>query len=188
MRIPKPTAMLIGVIISLVLLGGGFFVLQRASRAEDKIPRDVVVSEITDNSAILRWTTAQKTQGVIEYGSTPTALTSFNPETESSTNHQVELTLLSRSTTYYFQISVDGKKYDNGGVPWTFTSKEAVEVEEEIPTEAPKEKPPQAPTLTPIRESCLESDCAKIKTKLGKGCTTQDYFRCIKRLTPTTAQ
>jgi hypothetical protein len=41
------------------------------------------------------------------------------------------------------------------------------------------------PTNTPIVLSCNETDCAKIKEKLGKGCTTQDYFRCLRKLTPT---
>lgn len=42
-------------------------------------------------------------------------------------------------------------------------------------------------TSTPkpsIMTSCTETDCTKIKEKLGKGCSTKDYLLCLKKLTP----
>lgn len=42
----------------------------------------------------------------------------------------------------------------------------------------------QEPTPT-IKFECDETDCEKIKEKLGKGCSTRDYFFCIKKITPT---
>jgi hypothetical protein len=105
------------------------------------------------------------------------------------------LTLLSPSTTYYFQIRIGDKKFDNGGVPWTFTTKavEKTVSPEPSPTPTSVINPTSIATPTPIQSLkvdssgniCNETDCQKIKEKLGKGCTTQDYFKCLLKLTPT---
>jgi len=202
-KITKISSIIIGTVIAVILgimalnMGGVF------TRASDMEPRDVVISDISQNTAKISWTTGIETQGVIEYGTTPTALNFFAPEVSKTKNHLVELTLLSPQTTYYFQIRIGDKKYDNGGVPWTFTTKgtetqSSVTLPQATPTSFSQSQsetvatptPIQSleiktkPTNTPIVLSCNETDCAKIKEKLGKGCTTQDYFRCLKRLTP----
>ncbi len=193
-------------IIAFVLISGVF------TRASDYEPRDVIISNIEQNSARISWTTSIETQGVIEYGTTPTALNFFAPEPQRTKNHSVDLTLLSPSTTYYFQIRISDKKYDNGGVPWTFATKASGR--SQISTPRPVMTIANTPTITqssptPLKkitiqasptplqklkivdnqtskEECSEeSDCTKIKQKLGKGCTTQDYFRCLRKLTPT---
>ncbi len=197
--IKKITAIVIGLIVFFLLVYFGFRIL--GSRAADMEPREVLITEITQNSAVISWTTGIETQGVIEYGTSATALNFFAPETQSSKNHEVTLTLLSPSTTYYFQIRVGDKKYDNGGVPWTFTTKGA-SVSNPITTSTPTgvaltSAPTQTPTpiqvldvgksgnKSPTLPPCDETECEKIKLKLGKGCTTQDYFRCIRKLTTT---
>jgi len=198
-KITKISSVIIGVIIALILgvmalnMGGVF------TRASDFEPRDVVISDISQNNAKISWVTGIDTQGVVEYGTTPTSLNFFAPEATKTKNHLVELTLLSPQTTYYFQIRIGDKKYDNGGVPWTFTTKETQTqpVVQQTPTSTPLLLT-QSPTPTPIQSleidvsptensdsSCKETDCIKIKEKLGKGCSTQDYFRCLKKLTPT---
>jgi len=193
-KITKISSIIIGVVIA-VVLGvmalnmGGFF-----TRASDLEPRDVVISDIAQNNAKISWATGIETQGVVEYGTTPTSLNFFAPEASRTKNHLVELTLLSPQTTYYFQIRISDKKYDNGGVPWTFTTKGAEAQSPIQPTATVAPSPqPQTPTPTPIQSleipasSCSETDCSKIKEKLGKGCTTQDYFRCLNKLTPTSS-
>ncbi len=187
-RIPKIPAIAIGSILSLILVIMGFSFL-RSGRAEDQAPRDVVVSDVTTNSAKISYATGTRTQGVIEYGVSPTALNLLAPESESDTNHEVELTLLTEAATYYFQISIGGKKYDNAGVPWTFSTKSSdssLSADEELtPTTRPT---PVSRVVIPNPEnSCDEVSCEKIKLKLGKGCNTQDYIRCIKKASPTFA-
>jgi len=203
-KISKIISIFIGFFIAVILgimalnMGGVF------TRASDVEPRDVVISDISQNTAKISWTTGIETQGVIEYGTTPTALNFFAPEVARTKNHLVELSLLSPQTTYYFQIRIGDKKYDNGGVPWTFTTK-GKEVQELIPNftitptsfsqpqsqNNPSPTPIQSleiktkPTKNPITISCNEDNCLKIKEKLGKGCNIQDYFRCLKKLTPT---
>ena len=186
LRLPKLPAILIGIAISMFILVLGFMYLQGVpGRAEDQAPRDVVVSDITTNSVKINYATGIKTQGVVEYGVSPTALNSLAPESESGVNHEINLTLLSESTTYYFQINIAGKKYDNAGVPCTFSTKSSGGSDSQDLNLSPSTR------LTPISRvvipnpedgSCTnEVDCNKIKAKLGKGCSTQDYLRCLKR-------
>ena len=194
-KITKIGSVVIGIVIAVILgvmalnMGGVF------TRASDIEPRDVVISDIAQNNAKISWVTGIETQGVVEYGTTPTALNFFAPEATKTKNHLVELTLLSPQTTYYFQIRIGDKKYDNGGVPWTFTTKDSQTQPAVQPTPtATSLLPTQSPTPTPVQSleinvsptqssnsSCNETDCTKIKEKLGKGCSTQDYFRCLKK-------
>src|SRR3990167_4360180 len=121
--IKKFSAIIIGIVIFVGLVFGYFSIF--GTRAADFEPRDVVVSNIEKNSVKTSWTTGVDTQGVVEYGTTPTSLNFFAPEPTKGKTHTLDLTLLSPNTTYYFDIRVGEKKYDNGGVPWTFTTKGA---------------------------------------------------------------
>ncbi|MCX7881492.1 MAG: fibronectin type III domain-containing protein [Patescibacteria group bacterium] len=201
LKISKIASIFIGLLIGIVLIIMAFrFFSTTFSRASDNEPRDVVISEITKNNAKISWTTAIETQGVVEYGTSPTATNYFAPETNPTKNHLVELTLLSPATTYYFFIRIGDKRYDNGGVPWTLTTKSEQEsVRPTISSIVPTQILP-SPTVirpTPIQTiiipqpstnnalTCDETDCQKIKEKFGRGCNTQDYFKCLRRLTPT---
>ena len=185
----KIIAIVIGIFVFIGLVYGYFTIF--GTKAADLAPQDVIVSNIEKNSVRLSWTTGTDTQGVVEYGTTPTALNFFAPEASKGKSKNLDLTLLSPSTTYYFDIRIGDTKYDNGGVPWTFTTKGAETSVVATPTTI-------APTLgtalqpTPVQHlvisdgtNCTETDCAKIKTLFGKGCSTQDYFKCLRKLTPT---
>jgi hypothetical protein len=185
--IKKIVAIIVGIAVFAILVFGYFTIF--GTRAADFEPRDVIVSNIEKNSAKATWATGVDSQGVVEYGTTPTALNFFAPEPTKTKTHTIDLTLLSPNTTYYFDIRVGDTKYDNGGVPWTFTTKSA-EGSISAPTLAPTQSSVQS-NPTPIQklkipdeaESCPETDCAKIKLKLGKGCSTQDYFKCLRKPT-----
>ena len=189
MHFPKTPALIAGIVLSLLLLVGGFVLVQGLpGRASDEEPRDVIVSDITNNSAIISFATGSKAQGVVEYGLSPTTLNLLAPESEASTSHEVELTLLSEGATYYFQISIGGKKYDNAGVPWTFSTKAEGASSSNGALVSPTRKP-LSPTIRVLMtdgpSQCTETSCERIKLKLGKGCTTQDYVKCIKTRGPT---
>lgn len=204
-KIIKISSIILGVILSILVVVVGFNLLQNVfTRASDIEPRDVLVSDKTENSAKITWTTGQEAEGVVQYGVSPTSLTSFGqPEEQRSTSHSVTLTLLSPNTTYYFQITSGGKTYDNGGVPWTFTTLDKKSgtvpslsvspvVSPSPVSTTPRPSPAQTlqvpTTPSPTSAGCAEAsgtDCAAIKTKLGKGCNTQDYFKCLNRTTPT---
>lgn len=184
MKGKKIAAVAIGVVLSIVLVGGGYIALQNvASRADDVVPRDVIISQIGQNDAQVGWTTGQETQGVIEYGTSPAALSFFAPESAETLTHTVDLTLLSPSTTYYFQIRIADTVHDNGGVPWTFTTKsvasdtnpsaESSTGEGSTTSESSSSNFVTSPT-------CNETDCEAIRDAFFSGCDTQDYIRCLK--------
>lgn len=203
LKATKLTSIGLGVIIAILLIIIGFKMFQSVfTRASDSEPRDVVISNILQNTAKIGWATGIETQGVIEYGTSPTALNFYAPEIQASKVHSLELTLLSPNTTYYFNVRIGDKKYDNGGVPWTFTTKSteksAVSATGTIvPTKTGK------PTLTPYQElvmpgqgsgsslpiptviaNCTDTDCQKICQKLGKGCSTSDFIKnkCVGKV------
>ena len=186
----KIISIVLGVIIGLLLIFFGFTIVQRIlTRAEDIAPRDVVISEVSENSAKISWTTGIETQGVVEYGTSPTSLNFFAPEAKKTKEHEVDLTLLTPKTTYYFQIRIGDKKFDNGGVPWTFTTKGKGEGQGGLViTPTPISTvilPPNSPTPA---SSCPYTDCAEIRSNLGRGCSMSDYIKkgCVEGTsTPT---
>ena len=207
-KIPKAVSIVIGVILSILILYLGFNLIQNVfTRASDVAPIDVTINEIKENSVKIRYSTSNEAQGVIEYGTSPTALNFFAPESQNTKDHSVELTLLSPNSTYYFQIRIGENKYDNGGVPWTFATKAKEDTQQAIPE--PQEEPTPASsipsptvastkaTITPVQSidvsddsssqslGCGETDCQKICNKLlGKGCLTQDLVKndCIGKV------
>lgn len=191
----KITAIVVGFVISIGVVYLGFTLVQGYfTRATDERPEDVQISNIAETSAKVTWTTANESDGgVIQYGVSPTGLTSYAPaEGGRTTTHSVDLTLLAPATTYYFEIFYgEGRKYDNAGVPWTFVTKSrsaTIEASGSAQPTAPVVQPVVAtpatvvdpPTSAPA-QTCTETDCDAIKAKLGKGCSTQEYIRCIKR-------
>lgn len=184
MNTKKVVTIATATVLSIIVLIMGFSLVQNVfTRAADVQPQDVVVSNVTQNSAKVEWTSGQEAQSVVEYGTSPSSLNFFAPETQKSKNHSVELTLLSPNTSYYFQIRVNDNKFDNGGIPWTFTTK-GVETTQpaKVSTPTPRALPSPVPT---VKASCTETDCDQIKAKLGKGCTTQEYLKCLRKLTGT---
>ncbi len=186
-KITKIASIVIGFIIAILLLVMGFkFIQNTFIRAEDITPRDVVVTDLTQNSVKITWATGKETQGVVEYGTTPTSLNFFAPETQKTISHSVDLTLLSPNSTYYFQIRIGDQKFDNGGVPWSFTTKGAGTTQPANPIPTQPSSPTQPPaTPTTATSTCNENDCQKIKEKIGKGCSARDYSLCIVKPTPT---
>lgn len=111
-------------VVGIVLVGVILFNLLKDKfvSASNIAPKDVAITDITQTSAKVTWTTDTESQSVIEYGTSPTSLTFFAPESSKTKAHEVELNLLTPETTYYFQISTADKKFSNGGVPWTLTT------------------------------------------------------------------
>jgi hypothetical protein len=187
----------IGILIFIIIIFIGFRIL--SSRAADVLPSGVTISEVTANSAKITWTTDQPSIGAIKYGTAEGALNFYATETakDPATSHSADLTLLSPNSTYYFQIQIGDKMYDNGGVSWTFSTKANGEVSSEQPSATPRVLPTVA--ATPVQRvevpgsssSCSETDCNLIKAKLGNGCDTQYYIQkgCVKGImtsvTPT---
>ena len=167
----------IGLAASIVVIVGGFFIIQNVvTKASDTAPRDVIISGITTNTAKIVWTTDQETQGVVEYGSSPTALNLFAPESQKTKNHSVDITLLSPATSYYFQVRIGETKFDNGGVPWTFSTKVQQSSVTGVPTPStgaatlvPSQPAPVSPTSAsafgPLKSSSLKVNLTATPTQ-----------------------
>ena len=198
-KVMRIASIAIGVVISILVLVMGFKILTGAfTRAANEIPTDVTVTSITSTSATINWTAKEGSQAVIVYGTSSSALNFLAPEVVAgtSTSHSVELTLLSPATTYFFALKMGDKTYDNGGA-WTFSTKS---VEKPVPTAAPasvvsptaRPRSSQTVVISPpaaiptASSGCSYSDCTTVKQKLGAGCTIQDYFKCVRKLTPIT--
>lgn len=179
----KAVSIGIGVVISLVIIIASFFYLQGTFiRAEGDMPRDVIVADTTQNSAKITWTTGRAAQAIIEYGTTPVALNFFAPESTSSTSHSIELTLLSPNMTYYYQIRINDKKYDNGGAPWTFMTKGSGTTNQPAAQQPVQQvMPTSMPPQEVVADICKGSDCEQIKAALGNPCVTVDYMKCLNK-------
>lgn len=74
-------------------------------------------------TAKITWVSSTSYSAIIEYGTTAASLVLMSPETSATNNHSISLTSLRPSTTYYFRIKVAGQTMDNGGIPYTFKTK-----------------------------------------------------------------
>lgn len=204
-KVIKIAGIAVGLVLSMFLLVLTFnFISGTFTRAANQTPQDVVINNVTQNAATVKWTTQNPSQGVIEYGTSQTALNFFAPETSQTPNHSVDLTLLAAQTTYYFQIRIGDQKYDNGGVPWTFATK-GPNATNPLPTSILPTKasssglisptPVSSVVIPPVAKSpspaaCTPTDCIGICKQLGKGCTTQDLVKanCVGKVNMKTCQ
>lgn len=188
-------AIIIGSVLGLGLIVGGFLLMQNFTRASSEKPLEVNQLEITDSSAKITWKTGNETVGtLVSYGTSAEAMNAFQPaDTPLGKDHSAVLTLLSPNTTYYYVLGTE-KEFNNEGAPWSFTTKAANETTNKLivsPTGAAAisgvmDSGTPTPTTTAGDEdeaginTCKETDCAAIKAKLGKECSTQEYIKCIK--------
>lgn len=187
MKKSKVAALVIGSILGLGLIVGGFLFMQTFSRASSNKPEEVTVSDITANSAKVSWKTGNDTVGtIISYG---TSVDLTNPliqpsESTLSKEHSAVIIGLTADTTYYFVLGSE-KEFNNEGVPWSFTTKSENETTTELiasptPTKSTAVEPTES--IADRINTCKETDCDAIKSKLGTECSTQEYVRCIKAL------
>ena len=170
--------MVLGAITALLMGVIGFKVLGDVvtSRASSIAPKTLSITEITESSAKVKWTTDIETQSVVEYGTAPTSLTFFAPEAAKLKTHEVELNLLSPGATYYFQVKVGDQVFDNGGVPWTFTTLAPGQKQDLAPavTTAVETPMPEATTSPLIQETPVPTT-ATSTTEKDTACNINDY-------------
>ncbi len=132
-RIPTIIGLLI---LSLGLVGGILLVntgtsgfLPRAS--PETTPKNLRITNVSDKSFSVSWTTDSKTPGYIRYGTDPNALNTtitddrdkISNSVGSFINHHVTLLSLNPSTQYYFKVGTGSTTmYDNAGSPYNITT------------------------------------------------------------------
>ncbi len=121
---------ILGIIMLLFVIGGGFFLFTKnqnsgAKSGPEVTPKKIFITNITDSQFTVSWITDEKTIGFIKYGSSPSVkIKSLDDrdqlsgqETPANTHH-ITIKELEPGNTYYFKISSAGKLYDNEGQPY----------------------------------------------------------------------
>lgn len=88
-------------------------------------PKNIRVSNITDTSATVSWTTDKETSNYLVWGTSSGSITKIVDEDAQNGkyfNHTVTVSGLSPKTTYFYKINSDGVIYDNSNAPWQFTT------------------------------------------------------------------
>lgn len=119
---------LLGVIILIIGLAAGVALIGqqqifRLGASGDIAPRDVRISNVTDNSFTVSWITARDTLGFVNWGQTTSLGEAAGEDTTSPAKvHSVTITGLSPSTNYFVVINSAGTNFDNSGVPWSIST------------------------------------------------------------------
>lgn len=115
-------------LLALFLLVGGiglsiFFLNNTTSLTGEASPQDqpknIRVSNITDTSFDVTYTTDESVVGTISYGTDPKNLSSIATDTQSSITHTITVTDLTPATTYYFTITSGTTEYRDNDNPFT---------------------------------------------------------------------
>ena len=97
--------------VIVVLLIAPLLVLGACAQASSSTPEntplltsDVLVSDVTEASAVISWETSQPADSQVEYGRTAEYGLSTSSNDQLSTNHSVSLSALQPNTTYHFRV------------------------------------------------------------------------------------
>jgi hypothetical protein len=85
-----------------------FTTLEEPDTAPPEFTSWPTVTETTDDTAIIEWSTDEQSDSTIRYGLTPSTWENYNFEIGSSSmtkNHRITLTNLNSSTTYYCRVA-----------------------------------------------------------------------------------
>lgn len=121
-RIPT----IIAIVFLVVGLAAGVFLVQqrqtfRLGAAPEFAPKDLRVTNISDNSFVVSWYTDSNSAGFIDYGNNPNSLSErvFQENSSPKRVHYITVNDLKPDTNYYFTVNSGDETYDNSGVPWS---------------------------------------------------------------------
>jgi len=116
---------IIGVVLLVVGLGAGILLVQnrqifRLGATQESIPKDVRITNITDASFTVSWTTEKDALGFISWGDTENSLTRTEEDEVGApgVTHTLSVKSLIPQTEYFFKINSGGTEYDNNGLVW----------------------------------------------------------------------
>lgn len=115
-------------------LAAGVFLVRnqnifRLGASAEFAPKDVRVSNVTDNSATISWVTDRQTSGFVKWGDEQGSLdkTELDELTSQSLTHTLTIRQLTPETIYYFKINSGGEDFDNSQIPWQITTGPALD-------------------------------------------------------------
>lgn len=116
---------LIGIGLLVLGLSAAVFLVRnkqifRLGASSDEVPKDVRISNISDSSFTVSWTTNKETVGFIVWGDTDKKVDRIEEDTigTSGLTHYVTVRSLSAQTNYFFKINSNGVEYDNNSSMW----------------------------------------------------------------------
>lgn len=116
---------LFGILILMIGVFVGVFFLEqqqvfKLGASPETTPKNVEITNVSQNSFTISWATDAKTIGFIKYGEEINSInkTATEENTPSDTVHSITVTNLKQNTNYYFEITSSGIEYDNEGEPW----------------------------------------------------------------------
>lgn len=125
---------LLGLLILAAGLIGGILVVNNTNTnsflpraAPESEPKDVKITNVSDTTFTVSWTTDTKTTGFIQYGTSSLSLTAtaqddrnqITGESSLYKTHHITVRSLRPNTTYFFKIGTGNKElYDNSGRPY----------------------------------------------------------------------
>ena len=116
---------IIGIVILVAGLALGVFLIRtqnifRLGATAEAMPKDVRITNITDTSLSVSWTTDKKTTGFITWGESEGKMGNVDEDELQGDNytHYVTVIGLSPQTPFFFKINSDGADFDNNGIPW----------------------------------------------------------------------
>lgn len=124
MRKGKTLPTILGLIILVIgTFFGAYFLNQqqvfKLGASADTMPKNLRMSNITDNSITVSWTTDRDSLGFVLWGDIESRITTVEKESDvKSLAHSVTVTSLTPQKRYFFKINSDGTEYDNEGIPW----------------------------------------------------------------------
>ncbi|QQG41961.1 MAG: fibronectin type III domain-containing protein [Candidatus Woesebacteria bacterium] len=119
---------ILGIVILLVGIFAGVFFLGmnqvfRIGADSSIAPKDIRISNISDTSATISWVTDKETLSFISWGESKSSLNKTDGENNAKLSiHAITLTGLKAGTKYFYKINSDGTMFDNGGIPWEFST------------------------------------------------------------------
>lgn len=129
-RIPT----ILGFLILIGGIAGGVYLVQKGGiwflRAEpEAIPKQIRITNISENSFTVSWTTDEAVIGFIKYGLTPSLEETVTDERDELSGqpvsylvHHVKVEDRKPETKYYFKIGSGKRLFDNNGKPYEVTT------------------------------------------------------------------
>lgn len=134
-RIPTLIGLFIliaGLVAGVVLIRQGPTWLLRAG--PQLTPQQVKVTNVSDDSFTVSWTTDAETPGFVKCGTGPDLTLTvvddrdqLSGTTDSFSNHHVTLKNLNPSTDYFFKVGSGGQLFDNNGQPYQVKTGPAIQ-------------------------------------------------------------
>ncbi len=113
---------IIGILLLIAGLVSGIFLIQqsqtvRIGASMESLPKNVRITNITDKTFAVSWTTDKKTLGFVKWKPASGAGVAQD-SLDNGLSHLVLVKNLYPNIKYDFSIVSDGNEFDNNGIPW----------------------------------------------------------------------